>query len=292
MRKATVTHLHSFFFKKLPDCGTDGDAITKEHEASAVNPRKDKVAIFIPAFNAASTIVNVLDRIPPSLKDQVGEIFVIDNNSTDNTQMVAIDYRTAHGLHNLEVIRNPKNMGYGGSQKIAYQRCIDKGYECVAMLHGDAQYAPELLETLIDPVLRGEADMVFGSRIGGDPLAGGMPIIRFLGNRALTTFQNIFLGTNLSEFHSGYRVFSVNALAKVPFERFSSDYHFDTEIIILFVDKKLRIKEMPIPTHYGDEENYVNIWDYGMKVLLTTSTYFFHKMGLRKSRNWSRILGQ
>ena len=252
---------------------------------------KQKVAIFIPAFNAASTIVNVLDRIPEPLKSQVGEIFVIDNNSSDDTQMVAINYRETHGMHNLEVIRNPQNMGYGGSQKIAYQRCIDKGYECVAMLHGDAQYAPELLETLITPVLEKRADMVFGSRMSGNPLAGGMPIIRFLGNRALTTMQNFFLGTKLSEFHSGYRVFSVNALKNIPFQKFSSDFHFDTEIIILFVHQKLRVMEMPIPTHYGDEENYVNIWDYGMRVLITTSTYFLHRLGLRKSRNWSRILG-
>jgi glycosyltransferase involved in cell wall biosynthesis len=260
-------------------------------EAVTTPLRTDQIAIFIPAFNAASTIVNVLDRIPANLKDKVGEIFVIDNNSTDNTQMVVVDYREKHGLHNLEVIRNPKNMGYGGSQKIAYRRCIERGYRCVAMLHGDAQYAPELLETLIEPVAKGETDMVFGSRMRGNPLAGGMPLIRFLGNRALTMMQNFFLGTRLSEFHSGYRVFSVKALEQIPFERFSSDYHFDTEIIILFVDRKLRITERPIPTHYGDEENYVNIWDYGMKVLITTGTYFLHKCGLRRSRNWTRILG-
>lgn len=252
----------------------------------------EKVAIFIPAYNAASTIVTVLDRIPANLRGQVGEIFVIDNDSRDNTSMVVVDYKNAHGLHNLEVIKNPQNMGYGGSQKIAYQRCIDKGYKCVAMLHGDAQYAPELLETLIRPVADGEADMVFGSRMRGNPLKGGMPIHRFLGNRALTTMQNFFLGTSLSEFHSGYRVYSVEALKKVPFDRFSSDYHFDTEIIISFVDRKLRITEMPIPTHYGDEENYVNIWDYGMKVLITTGTYFLHKLGIRRSRNWTRILGK
>jgi glycosyltransferase involved in cell wall biosynthesis len=256
------------------------------------NTMNRKCAIFIPAFNAASTIVTVLDRIPAKLKNTVTEIFVIDNHSTDNTQMVAVNYREAHGLHNLEVIRNPRNEGYGGSQKIAYQRCIDKQYDCVAMLHGDAQYAPELLESLLDPILKGEADMVFGSRMQGDPLAGGMPIHRFLGNRALTTIQNLILGTKLSEFHSGYRVYSVKALEKIPFARFSSDYHFDTEIIILFVHNKLRIKEIPIPTYYGDEENYVNIWDYGMKVLITTSTYLFHKLKIRKSKNWSKILGE
>ena len=249
-----------------------------------------RVAIFIPAFNAASTIVKVLDRIPQNIRGQVTEIFVIDNDSTDDTSMVAIDYREKHGLHNLEVIRNPKNMGYGGSQKIAYKRCIEKGYDCVAMLHGDAQYAPELLETLIQPVLEGKADFVFGSRMSGDPLKGGMPIIRFLGNRVLTALQNFFLGTRLSEFHSGYRVFSVKALQNIPFEKFSSDYHFDTEMIILFVDRGFRIIEMPIPTYYGDEENYVNIWDYGMKVLISTATYFFHRRGMRKSTNWGRIL--
>lgn len=252
--------------------------------------QNDKVAIFIPAFNAASTVGTVLDRIPGKLREQVTEIFVIDNDSTDNTSMVAINYREQKGMHNLEVIRNPKNMGYGGSQKIAYRRCIDKKYDCVAMLHGDAQYAPELLETLIQPVLDGKADMVFGSRMSGNPLQGGMPLIRFLGNRSLTFLQNFFLGTRLSEFHSGYRVFSVRALENIPFEKFSSDYHFDTEMIILFVDRGFRIVEMPIPTYYGDEENYVNIWDYGMKVLISTFTYFLHKRGLRSSKNWSRIL--
>ncbi len=254
--------------------------------------KDQKVAIFIPAFNAASTVGKVLDRIPENLREQMAEIFVVDNNSTDDTSMVAIEYREKKGMRNLEVIRNPQNMGYGGSQKIAYRRCIDRDYDCVAMLHGDAQYAPELLETLITPILEGKADMVFGSRMSGDPLKGGMPIIRFIGNRALTMMQNFFLGTRLTEFHSGYRVFSVKALANIPFEKFSSDYHFDTEMIILFVDRGFRIQEMPIPTYYGDEKNYVNIWDYGMKVLITTSTYFFHRRGLRKSKNWSRILGQ
>lgn len=251
-----------------------------------------KIAIFIPAFNAASTVGKVLDRIPKNLRDSMAEIFVIDNHSTDDTSMVVIDYREQNGMHNLEVIRNPQNMGYGGSQKIAYQRCIDRGYDCVAMLHGDAQYAPELLETLIGPVVEGKADMVFGSRISGDPLKGGMPIIRYMGNRVLTFLQNFFLGTKLSEFHSGYRVFSVEALKSIPFERFSSDYHFDTEMIILFVDRKFKIIEMPIPTYYGDEKNYVNIWDYGMKVLISTATYFFHRRGLRTSKNWGRILGR
>lgn len=115
------------------------------------------------------------------------------------------------------------------------------------MLHGDARYVPEIIGDLLTPILAGEADMVFGSRMSGDPRKGGMPLIRYLGNRVLTGLQNRALGTKISEFQSGYRVYSVDALRKVPFERLSSDYHFDTEILILFVDRGLRIAEQPIP---------------------------------------------
>lgn len=252
----------------------------------------DKVAIYIPAFNAASTVAKVLERISPEIKNEVQEIFVVDNNSTDYTHLVVIGYRHTENLDNLEIIRNPENVGYGGSQKIAYRRCIDKNCQSVAMLHGDAQYAPEYLGTLLKPVLDGTADMVFGSRMKGDPLAGGMPYLRYAGNRFLTAIQNMFLGTDLSEFHSGYRVYSVEALNKIPFERLSSDYHFDTEIIVLFIENGLKIIESPIPTHYGDEKNYVNIWRYGIDVLVTTVTYFLHKRGWRHSRRWFAILGR
>jgi glycosyltransferase involved in cell wall biosynthesis len=204
---------------------------------------------------------------------------------------VAIGYKTENQLHNLEVIRNQKNEGYGGSQKIAYRRSMDKNFKAIAMLHGDAQYAPEYLEQLIQPILEGKADMVFGSRMAGDPLAGGMPKIRYLGNRFLTTIQNKLLGLNLSEYHSGYRVYSVEALNRLPYLNLSSDYHFDTEIIILMRHMGMRIVESPIPTHYGEEKNYVNIWRYGMDVLVTTVSYFLHCKGIRRSKNWSRILG-
>ena len=158
------------------------------------------------------------------------------------------------------------------------------------MVHADGQYAPELLESLLEPVKNKTAELCFGSRIAGDPLAGGIPLHRFLGNRFLTTFQNIFLGVRISEYHSGYRVYSTKALSEVPFQKLASDYHFDTEILILFHRYGMRIGETPIPTHYGDEPNFVNIWKYGLDVLATTFSYWLHKIGLRKSRNWSRIL--
>jgi glycosyltransferase involved in cell wall biosynthesis len=251
-----------------------------------------RFAIYIPAYNAALTLPRVLERIPEKIRREVQEILVVDNNSPDNTHLIALEIKKQQDMHNLRVIRNERNEGYGGSQKIAYQYCIDRKFDGVVMLHGDAQYAPEYMENLIEPIVRGEADMVFGSRFTGDPLKGGMPLHRYLGNRALTTVQNLLLGTRLSEFHSGYRVYAVEALRRIPFQRFSSDYHFDTEIIIAMVDSRQRIMEVPIPTHYGDEENYVNIWRYGLDVLVTTVSYFLHRRGWRRSRNWSRIFGE
>jgi len=117
-----------------------------------------------------------------------------------------------------------------------------------------------------------------------------MPLIRYLGNRFLTAIQNWILGTAISEFHSGYRVYSVDALRKLPYEELSSDYPFDTEMLILFVEHGLRIRELSIPTHYGGEKSYVNIWKYGVNVLTTTATYAAHRHGIRRSRNWGRIL--
>jgi glycosyltransferase involved in cell wall biosynthesis len=267
-------------------------SIAPENGAVTAPSQLGKVVIYVPAYNAAATLPRVLDRIPLEIRGSVHEILVVDNNSEDDTYLVAAGYREANGVYNLQVIRNERNLGYGGSQKLAYRRALDQSLQGVAMLHGDAQYAPEIIGQLIAPILRGEADMVFGSRMSGDPRKGGMPLIRYLGNRFLTTIQNWVLGTKISEFHSGYRVYSVDALSQVPFERLSSDYHFDTEILILFVDRKLRIAEMPIPTHYGDEKNYVNIWKYGLEVLVTTVSYALHKRRLRRSRNWARIFGQ
>lgn len=247
-------------------------------------------AIYLPAYNAALTLPAVLDRIPVELKRSAKCILVVDNFSSDDTESVALRYKSDHHCENLKVIRNPRNLGYGGSQKVAYRFCIDQGIDLVAMVHADGQYAPEILESMMAPIMEDKADMVFGSRIAGNPLKGGMPLHRFLGNRVLTTFQNLILGSQLSEFHSGYRIFKVSGLNQLNFEKLSDDYHFDTEMIILHLRAGLKIVERPIPTHYGDEKNYVNIWAYGTHVLVTTLTYLLHCKGLRKSKNWARIL--
>jgi len=251
-----------------------------------------KIAVYIPAYNAEKTILEVLHRIAGTYGEDQIEIILVDNASSDGTSSTVKTYREKNGINNINVIRNAENLGYGGSQKVGYQTCIDQGFAVVAMVHADGQYAPELLPKLIAPVLNGEADMIFGSRIAGNPLQGGMPIIRYLGNLFLTTVQNKLLGLKLSEYHSGYRIYSLASLQKIPFERLSNNFHFDTEIIILLKHMKLKIAEVVIPTRYADEDNHVNIWKYGIDVLVTTFSYWLHAKGIRKSRNWSAILGK
>jgi glycosyltransferase involved in cell wall biosynthesis len=246
-----------------------------------------KIAIFIPTYNAARTLPIVLDRIPQELKENVGEIFIMDDASEDNTHLIGIGYKQQTGLSNLKIYRNEKNQGYGGNQKLAYQYTIDQGFDLVVMLHGDAQYAPEKIPTLLEPFETDEADMVFGSRIKGNPLKGGMPFYKYFGNRTLTAVENWVLGLNLSEYHSGFRVYSCRALQQIPFHKLSNNFHFDTEIIIQFKLKGLRIVERAIPTYYGNEKCYVNIFDYGFNILGTLFEYWLHKKGFKKSEKYS-----
>lgn len=241
-----------------------------------------RIAIFVPTYNAGRTLPVVLDRIPRDVKERVEEIFVVDNASADNTYLIGVGYKNERGLPNLRVYKNERNLGYGGSQKVAYQYAIDKGYDVVVMLHGDAQYAPEKISYLLEPFETGEADLVFGSRMTGLPLKGGMPLHRFLGNKALTAIENLTLNWNLSEYHSGFRVFSCAALRQVPFHRCSDYYHFDTEILIQFKLKGLRVVERPIPTYYGTERCYVNLWRYGFSILGTLAEFVWHQRGWRR----------
>jgi len=241
-----------------------------------------KIAIFVPAFNVARTLPDLLDRIPVAIRDEVQEIFVIDNNSPDNTYLIAVGYKNLRDGFKLSVFRNKDNYGYGGSQKIAYSYALEQGYDVVVMLHGDAQYGPEHLPSILQPFReRSDVDMVFGSRMSGDPLKGGMPLHKYFGNRTLTWFQNLVLGTKLSEFHSGYRAFNCHSLRRVPFTLCSDNYHFDSEIMIQMVAAGMTIVEMPVPTHYGVVKSGVNIWRYAFDIFRVTGKYYLHKRGLR-----------
>lgn len=246
------------------------------------------VCILVVAYNAAKTIVSVLERIPPEIKKYAAEIFVVDDCSPDlNSYLIAKRYADNSRLKNLRVIRNKKNKRYGGNQKFGYNYCIKKGYDIVVMLHGDAQYAPEKIPDLIKPLLESGADLVFGSRMRGDPLNGGMPDIKYVGNKVLSFCENWVLKKNLSEYHSGYRAYNCHALAQVPFNKCTDEFHFDTEIIIQFIIKNLRIKEIPIPTFYGDEVSHVKIFNYGFHVLGALFEYWLNKLGLKKSEKYN-----
>lgn len=241
-----------------------------------------KICIFIPCYNVAVTLPTVIDRIPEDIKKEVREIFVIDNNSEDNTYLVGIGYRDQMRIANMHIFKNKHNMGYGGSQKLAYAYAIKEGFDLVIMLHGDAQYAPEHLPEMIEIFKKDESvQMVFGSRMLGDPLKGGMPVLRYFGNRALTFVQNRLLGTRHSEFHSGYRLFRTEALRKIPLHLLSNDYHVDTEVMILFIKNGFKIAECAIATHYGKEKNHLNIWSYAQHVFVATFCYWLRTKGLR-----------
>jgi 2-polyprenyl-3-methyl-5-hydroxy-6-metoxy-1,4-benzoquinol methylase len=229
---------------------------------------KPRLLIFIVAYQAETTIGAVLRRIPAELSaDYEVEILIIDDSSTDKTFR---EGTRSQGLpFKVTILFNPLNQGYGGNQKIGYHYAISRNFDFVALLHGDGQYAPEVLPDLVRPLKEGRADAVFGSRMmkAGDALRGGMPRYKYVGNRILTNLQNQILGMKLSEFHSGYRVYSVKAISAVPFHRNTNDFHFDTEIIIQLHLAGKRIAEIPIPTYYGDEICRVNGIRYALNVI-------------------------
>lgn len=262
--------------------GATAAAETSEVRPAAQGAKKLRILCYIPAYNAAATIPSVIDRIPKNMMEQIDEIFIVDNCSEDNTHLVGIGYAQQKGLTNLKVYRAERNGGYGGSQKVGYRYAIDNGFDVVVMLHGDGQYAPERMEYLLEPIMQGKADHVFGSRITGDPRGGGMPIHRYLGNRFLTTVENWILGWNLSEYHSGYRIYTTEALKKIPFERNSDEYHFDSQILVQVRNAGLRVVERTIPTYYGSEKCYVPLVKYGLDVLKTMMEFILHSTGLKK----------
>jgi glycosyltransferase involved in cell wall biosynthesis len=235
-----------------------------------------KIGIFVIAYNAVNHLVRTMERIPQSIYEGVEEIFIIDDCSKDNTYYAALGYKHEHKVQKLTVHRNETNQGYGGNQKVGYRYAIEKGFDVVVLLHGDGQYAPEALPLLLAPFQDKSADMVFGSRMAepGRALKGGMPLYKYAGNRILTRCQNWFSGLELSEFHSGYRLYSVEALKRIPFESFSDTWHFDTQIILAFAERGLRIRELPIPTYYGDEICHVNGIPYAVNCLKTTYEYW------------------
>jgi glycosyltransferase involved in cell wall biosynthesis len=242
-----------------------------------------RIGIIVVAYNAVSTLAKVLDRIPLDFIPRITQILVCDDASEDETYLVGLGYKQVDGRRlPLEVLRNPLNVGYGGNQKIGYTWAIEHDLDIVVLLHADGQYAPELLPEIVAPLERGEADAVFGSRMmtPGGARKGGMPIYKLIGNKVLSTIENRLAGAELSEWHSGYRAYSVAALRDLPFLDNADGYHFDTQIIIQFHEAGKRIMEIPIPTYYGDEISYVNGPRYAVDIVKDVVRYRAHKMGI------------
>jgi glycosyltransferase involved in cell wall biosynthesis len=251
---------------------------------------KHKLLVLIVAYDAQETIRDVVSRVPTALVSTYDvEILIIDDASSDATFEVSHRFsREYAGPFSIRVLFNPINQGYGGNQKIGYHYAIQNGFDFVALLHGDGQYAPECLPDLLEPLASGEADAVFGSRmlVPQAALRGGMPVYKFYGNKILTWIENRLLHANLSEFHSGYRIYSTRALASLPFDCNTNDFHFDTEIIIQFLTAGLRISELPIPTYYGDEICHVNGIKYAFDVTIAACKAKLQGAGLFYERKF------
>jgi glycosyltransferase involved in cell wall biosynthesis len=257
----------------------------------SARPRK-KLLIFVIAYYAEATLKRVLERIPAEIFQQFDcEVLVVDDASEDRTFAIGREYKEAHPEIRMTVLRNEYNQGYGGNQKVGYSYAVAERFDYVAMVHGDGQYAPEELPRLMQPLVDGEADVVFGSRMTTmfGSLKGGMPVYKWLGNRILTTAQNALLRTRLSEFHSGYRIYSTAALKRIPFQLNANDFHFDTEIIIQLLNARQRIAERPIPTFYGDEISRVNGLKYARDVMVATVKNVFHRSGLLWQRRFEPL---
>ena len=277
-------------FTHLNRCGEEvthtpsGEAIDfLLSERRALKSNLPRIGILIVSYNASHRLAETVNRIPEPLKEIIEEIFIFDDCSSDDTPQIANDLKS-HPVwkNNISIFHNLRNLGYGGNQKLGYRYAIERGLDFVVLIHGDGQYAPEHLGELLLPIFTNRADAVFGSRMLNRTaaLSGGMPLYKWLGNSILTSFQNLVLGIHLSEYHSGYRLYSVEALKRIPFENNTDDFHFDSQIIAQLRALNAKIIEVPIQAFYGDEVCHVNGLKYARDVCLSAIDYRLHQLRL------------
>lgn len=247
-----------------------------------------RLLIFVVAYQAESTIESVLSRIPELVFQEFDtEILIIDDSSTDRTFEAGLR-RSQAADRKMTVLFNERKQGYGGNQKLAFEYAIRHGFDSIVLLHGDGQYAPEVLLDLVRPLRDGVADAVLGSRmlVRGEARRSGMPLYKLAGNRILTALQNRILKTHLSEFHSGYRAYRLSALAALPF-RFNDDgFAFDTELTIQLLMAERKLHEVPIPTYSGREFRRRNGLAYARSVLAATFASRLHTLGVFYKRRY------
>jgi len=250
--------------------------IYKDQTRVRMEKKNKKVVVVMPAYNAEKTLEKTLNDIP---RDWVDDIILTDDASQDNTVELARKL-------GLRVFVHEKNKGYGGNQKTCYREALKIGADIMIMIHPDHQYDPTLIPQLLDPLLEGECDAVFGSRmLGGRPLEGGMPKWKYLANIFLTAIENAVFYMYLTEYHSGLRAYSRKYLETVKFEMNSDDFVFDSEIIAQGVIHNMGIREIPIETRYFPEASRIGPWRsiiYGLSILKTLIKYKLHIKGIKR----------
>lgn len=236
-----------------------------------------KVVVVMPAYKAAKTLKETLDDIPPGLVD---EIVLVDDASPDNTVEVAKQLGIRH------IVAHEKNKGYGGNQKSCYRKAMELNADIIIMLHPDYQYNPKLIPAMAHLVATDLYQTVLGSRIlGNGALKGGMPLYKYIFNRGLTLVQNMLQGQKLSEYHTGYRAFSIEVLKNISFEKNDDDFVFDNEMLSQIMMKDFKIGEISCPTKYFDDASSINFSrsvTYGLGCMRVAMRHWLHKRGIVK----------
>lgn len=236
-----------------------------------------RIAVVMPAYNAEKTLEATLHELP----DLVDIRILVDDNSSDHTVELA---RRLANQFDLQVFQHDRNYGYGRNQQTCYREALSAGADVVIMLHPDYQYTPLLVTAMASMVAYEVYDVVLGSRIiGGTALLGGMPLYKYVSNRALTAFENLFLRVKLSEYHTGYRAFSRKVLCELPLLENSDDFVFDNQMLAQCVHFGFRIGEVSCPTKYFEEASSINFRrsvKYGFGVLATTLQFALQRAGI------------
>lgn len=241
-------------------------------------PQKFRTVAVMPAFNAAATLRYTVGDIPPGAVD---EVILVDDCSRDDTVAVAREL-------GLTVIVHEQNTGYGGNQKTCYRRALDSGADFVVMIHPDYQYDSRLIPVAVEILRLGICDCVLGSRIRTrtETLAGGMPIYKYISNRFLTFVENVALGQNLGDFHSGFRAYSRKVLETIPFERNSDDFVFDSQFLAQAVSFGFKLGDIPVPVRYFAEASSINFrrsLKYGFATLGVLGSFWLNRLKLYRS---------
>lgn len=257
--------------------------IAEEAAAPALTRRGKTVAV-MPAYNAAATLRQTVDDIPA---DSVDEIILVDDCSGDNTVEIAREI-------GLRVITHDANVGYGGNQKTCYREALDSGADYIVMIHPDYQYDSRVIPVAVEILRLGICDVVLGSRIRTrqEALAGGMPLYKYLANRLLTIIENVGLGQNLGDFHSGFRAYRREVLETIPYERNSDDFVFDSQFLTQVVHFGFKLGDIPVPVRYFDEASSINFRrsvKYGFSTLGAVVRYWAHRLKIIRSQLFEAV---